>query len=81
VIFPIRIISSGGQPLATNQGGSIMRHVTDNVIYLNYKQARELLGEHTEPADIEYFDGIPARAERSRQDDGLYIILYRDLND
>ena len=58
-----------------------MRHITDTLIYLNQKQAEEFLGEHTEPADIEYFDGIPARAERSRHDDGLYIILYRDLND
>lgn len=58
-----------------------MRHLADNVIYLNYKQAKEFLGEHTEPADVEYFDGIPARAHRSHHDDGLYIILYRDLND
>ncbi len=58
-----------------------MRHITDNIIFLNAKQAKEFLGEHTEPADIEYFEGIHARAQWAEGYEGLYIIFYSDLND
>ena len=53
-----------------------MRHITDTLIYLNQKQAEEFLGDHTEPADIEYFEGIHARAQWAEGHEGLYIFLY-----
>jgi hypothetical protein len=57
-----------------------MRHITDTLIYLNEKQAREFLGDHTEPSDVEFFDGMHASAHWAEGHEGLYIILIGDEN-
>ena len=55
-----------------------MRHITGKLIYLNQKQTEALLGDHTEPRDIEFFDGIPASAFYAQGHEGLYIVLHTD---
>lgn len=54
-----------------------MRYVSDNLVYLNAKQAEFFLGDN-EPRDVEFFDGQPASAYWAEMHEGLYIVLHSE---